>query len=186
MRKCTKCGKDKPITEFGTNRASNDGISRMCKECKATASKSYRAKGKTTPNIKRVRRVQNALVKVDEGSTLQDAAFSTGRYKDKKTASSALSNDMRMLTTEEKKLAYANVDHDARLFEIYNKWVEDLLANGTATECRDFVRTMLEKDGKLKQRHEITAVRGTKEQREEVLQRVYAASQGKKEDDIDE
>lgn len=30
---CNKCGKDKPISEFGKNSSKKDGLQSMCKEC---------------------------------------------------------------------------------------------------------------------------------------------------------
>lgn len=30
---CTKCGKTKPISEFGLNKSKKDGLQSYCKEC---------------------------------------------------------------------------------------------------------------------------------------------------------
>lgn len=33
IKHCNKCGKDKPISEFGKNKSKKDGLQTMCKEC---------------------------------------------------------------------------------------------------------------------------------------------------------
>ena len=33
IKHCNKCGKDKPISEFGKNKSKKDGLQTMCKGC---------------------------------------------------------------------------------------------------------------------------------------------------------
>lgn len=33
IKHCNKCGKDKPISEFGKNKSRKDGLQTMCKKC---------------------------------------------------------------------------------------------------------------------------------------------------------
>lgn len=40
-KRCTKCGKEKPITEFGRNPAVKDGFNTQCKECKCKYQRQY-------------------------------------------------------------------------------------------------------------------------------------------------
>jgi hypothetical protein len=42
MKKCTKCGLEKPLTEFHKRAASKDGLCSRCKECKRSDSNEYR------------------------------------------------------------------------------------------------------------------------------------------------
>tara|TARA_Y100000114_G_scaffold62280_1_gene57095 strand:- start:1252 stop:1881 length:630 start_codon:yes stop_codon:yes gene_type:complete len=52
MKKCTKCGIEKPLTEFHKNSASKDGLCNWCKSCKSKIKKEYLKR----PDVKRRRR----------------------------------------------------------------------------------------------------------------------------------
>lgn len=44
---CSKCGQEKPTTEFRNNRSAKDGLDRWCKPCASESQKKYyQAKGK--------------------------------------------------------------------------------------------------------------------------------------------
>ena len=47
MKKCTKCKKDKPLTEFHKSKQSKDGYRWQCKQCDKVYTKAYR---KANPN----------------------------------------------------------------------------------------------------------------------------------------
>ena len=42
MKRCTKCGETKPLSEFGKHRLTKDGHAYRCKECARAYSKKYR------------------------------------------------------------------------------------------------------------------------------------------------
>lgn len=45
---CSKCKKEKPISEFGKNKAKKDGLQAECKECKSAYNKLHYQKNKET------------------------------------------------------------------------------------------------------------------------------------------
>lgn len=45
---CSKCKKEKPISEFGKNKAKKDGLQTECKECKSAYNKLHYQKNKET------------------------------------------------------------------------------------------------------------------------------------------
>lgn len=42
MKKCTKCGVEKPLSEFHNKKQAKDGLDFWCKSCKSTANKAWR------------------------------------------------------------------------------------------------------------------------------------------------
>lgn len=44
MKKCPRCGEVKPLTDFGTNRTTKDGLSYWCGDCKRSYGREYYAK----------------------------------------------------------------------------------------------------------------------------------------------
>lgn len=48
QKRCRKCKKQKPLTEFHRNASSHDGLARWCKACKTKAAKESRKKRSTT------------------------------------------------------------------------------------------------------------------------------------------
>jgi hypothetical protein len=50
MKKCTKCGEQKPLSEFHKNKNSKDGFTRMCGSCSTTQSREWYRKN---PHVKR-------------------------------------------------------------------------------------------------------------------------------------
>ena len=59
-KKCTKCGQEKPVSEFNKSAASKDGLQNYCKECKKVAAKAITKKtgggddkSRQTPHINR-------------------------------------------------------------------------------------------------------------------------------------
>ena len=42
-KRCTKCGKLKPLSEYGADKKSRDGKRQQCRECRTDASKAYYA-----------------------------------------------------------------------------------------------------------------------------------------------
>lgn len=66
-KKCTNCGKNKPLDEFGNLKAAKDGKMSICKECNRARSTAFRKlaestvksdKSKTPPPIKVVKKVK--------------------------------------------------------------------------------------------------------------------------------
>jgi len=53
-KRCTKCGEEKPITEFGRRKQSKDGYQSHCKQCRAEAQREWRKH-----NIDKERAYQN-------------------------------------------------------------------------------------------------------------------------------
>lgn len=45
---CSKCKKEKPVSEFGKNKAKKDGLQAECKECKSAYNKLHYQKNKET------------------------------------------------------------------------------------------------------------------------------------------
>lgn len=43
LKKCSKCQKEKPITEFGKNKAYSDGFDCYCKNCRYSYSKTKKS-----------------------------------------------------------------------------------------------------------------------------------------------
>lgn len=52
VKKCTKCGKIKPVTEFNKRKASKDGYTYRCKECEAAQARAYYKKKKRRQKMK--------------------------------------------------------------------------------------------------------------------------------------
>lgn len=50
---CNICHKELPLSAFGVNKASKDGLMPCCKECKASEQKKYRERMKTATTIKK-------------------------------------------------------------------------------------------------------------------------------------
>lgn len=48
-KRCTKCGKELPATEFNKRRASADGLQQWCKQCYKTLHTARSKKPQTTP-----------------------------------------------------------------------------------------------------------------------------------------
>ena len=46
MKKCTKCGIEKPLTEFHKHKETKDGLYGRCKQCARQYDKEYYAKNK--------------------------------------------------------------------------------------------------------------------------------------------
>jgi len=46
MKRCARCGKIKPASQFSKNRKSKDGLQRWCKECKRIVDMEYRKRKK--------------------------------------------------------------------------------------------------------------------------------------------
>ena len=46
MKKCSKCGVEKELSEFYKNKKSNNGIYSICKKCECKKSKEYCRKNK--------------------------------------------------------------------------------------------------------------------------------------------
>ncbi len=44
LKKCSKCGEVKPVSEFGKDKGAKDGLFRWCKVCNRNHQKEYRAK----------------------------------------------------------------------------------------------------------------------------------------------
>lgn len=53
---CTKCGKEKPLTDFGKSKNAKDGLNYWCKECTKQNSKKNYQKIKDSPETKEKRR----------------------------------------------------------------------------------------------------------------------------------
>ena len=53
MKTCTKCGIEKPLSEFTKKKKSRDGINWWCKECLVETSREYR-----NNNLEKVRRTR--------------------------------------------------------------------------------------------------------------------------------
>jgi len=51
MKKCTKCKQIKPLTEFGKNKQSKDGITYWCLQCKREYAKDYAVKHRHDPDV---------------------------------------------------------------------------------------------------------------------------------------
>ncbi len=47
MKKCSKCGEEKPLTEFEANKQHSTGYGARCKECATAIHKKYRPPAKT-------------------------------------------------------------------------------------------------------------------------------------------
>lgn len=63
MKKCTKCKKNKPVSDFGVRTASKDGLTPHCRQCKAIIDKKYKNKNKDKIKAKKRserKRVKNA------------------------------------------------------------------------------------------------------------------------------
>lgn len=43
MKRCSKCGKDKPLTEFHSDKTRADGLARQCKDCKRANTRAWNA-----------------------------------------------------------------------------------------------------------------------------------------------
>lgn len=67
IKHCNKCGKDKPISEFGKNKSKKDGLQTMCKECVRAYGKLHYATHKED-YINR-NRSQQRMVKFNQIST---------------------------------------------------------------------------------------------------------------------
>lgn len=63
MKHCTKCGEQKPLSEFHKNKKSKDGFTRYCGKCCTNQSKEWYRKN---PNVKR-----NANLIREYGITLE-------------------------------------------------------------------------------------------------------------------
>lgn len=50
---CSSCGKTLPLSAFGVNKASKDGLMPCCKECKAQQQREYRERMKTATTIQK-------------------------------------------------------------------------------------------------------------------------------------
>lgn len=50
---CSKCHKEKPISQFSKNKNEKDGLKRYCKECVASDTKSYRKRNLDKINLKK-------------------------------------------------------------------------------------------------------------------------------------
>lgn len=45
VKKCSKCGRELPVSEFYANKANKDGYQSYCKECTAAANKQRKSGG---------------------------------------------------------------------------------------------------------------------------------------------
>lgn len=50
MKRCHKCGMEKPVTEFNRNRASRDGLQARCKPCHVAANREW---ARRNPEVRR-------------------------------------------------------------------------------------------------------------------------------------
>ena len=57
MKKCYKCGEEKPMSEFSSNKSKKDGVQSECKKCKP------KCKPKTKPSRDTIRRRKNKYKK---------------------------------------------------------------------------------------------------------------------------
>ena len=66
MKVCTQCGQCKPLVDFNRRKASRDGLSAYCKECKKKYSEAYYGKHKREYYLrnKRRREANPALARV--------------------------------------------------------------------------------------------------------------------------
>ena len=90
MKKCTRCGNEKPLTDFQVRSASNDGYTASCKQCLSDYDKSR-------ANLPHRVKAREKYQKTDEGKAAK--AKATIRYKEKNpkknAAHHAISNAVR-------------------------------------------------------------------------------------------
>lgn len=58
-KKCNKCGRELPVSEFNKRTRAKDGLQSQCRECHAQAMKQYiirRAEKENNPSLKRLKK----------------------------------------------------------------------------------------------------------------------------------
>jgi uncharacterized protein YxeA len=64
MKKCNRCGKTKPLTDFHKNPTKSDGVQSMCKDCRRSYHKEHYEKNKESykRNLKEKRDIARSFI----------------------------------------------------------------------------------------------------------------------------
>jgi len=104
MKKCTRCGLNKPVSDFGRHKSGKDGIRSRCKQCEVKANREYRSTAKGRERLmeyrnqdhvrESARRSYDKWVRTDHGRRTKSAVES--RYSDKRYARNVVAHALRV------------------------------------------------------------------------------------------
>lgn len=104
MKKCTRCGLSKPVSNFGRHKSGKDGIRSRCKSCEVKANSEYRSTAKGRARLMEYRnqdhvresakRSYDKWVRTAHGRRTKSVVES--RYSDKRYARNAVAHALRV------------------------------------------------------------------------------------------